>query len=201
MTLQSEVTNAGKDRAEMKHQFRGTVGATLPVFRMMDSETLEARQRWIIAQSRTIGNSFIIAHLTNGTIGGTIGNYRGTWATQRIVHAGNVYREWFYDDKFEATAETTATWDHETNHNVVFASGDIAQSTRIYQNGATVTEAILTSDNSGTLSFWLTANGSDWESVTSGNKHTFTNTGEDLRWRGSASSAATLDLMTIEIIT
>ena len=168
----------------------------------MDSEVLEIRQRWVIAEQRAINNSFIVSHPDNGRVGyGTLGDYRGAWGIQRILQGGDVYREWFYDTRFNSTADTTADWDI-TNHNVVFDDGEIVQSSEIIQNAATVTQAQLNADYSGSVSFWLrTSTASAWESITPAAIHTFTNSGTLLYWRGSANGAATLDLLTIEIIT
>ena len=145
MSLQSEVSSAGKDRAEMKHQFRGSVGATLPVFMIMDKEDLDIKDRYTLVKTRDINNSFVLSHPTNGTLGGTIGDFRGSWGTQRVLQSGNVYREWFYDDEFNDSGVTTASWD-TTNHRITFVPSNIAQSGTIYQNQSTITQAILTID-------------------------------------------------------
>ena len=198
--IEKEIGYGGKDRAEMKHQFRGTVDI-IPVFRILDKEELEVRDRWMKVKSRPINNSFVIGHPVNGKIGyGTIGDFRGSWTTERVIQSENVYREWFYDDEFKDSS-TTANWD-TSNHRLTFASGDIAQSTSVYYNVTTVSQAILTADYSGTLSFWITADGgSHWESTNSGETHIFENTGQDLRWKASAVTSATINNLTIEIIT
>jgi len=116
--IEQEIAYAGKDRAEMKHSFRGTVEA-IPVFKILDKEELEVRDRWMIIKSRPINNSFILGHPTNGVLGqGTLGDFRGDWTIQRVVQSEKIYREWFYDDQF-LDSISGGTWD-TTNHRVVF---------------------------------------------------------------------------------
>ena len=199
MGIEQEIGTGGKDREEMKHQFMGTVGATLPVFIIRDKEELEIRDRWMKITNRAINNSFIIGHPDNGKIGyGTIGDFRSAAVLQRVVQAENVYREWFYDNTFNATAVTTANWD-TTNHRLAFTAGQIAQSLGIYYNQTNVVQGLLNASYSGTVAFWLSANtGNTWESVNSGTQHTFTTTGQDLRWKASASTSATINSLTVE---
>jgi len=62
--------------------------------------------------------------------------------------------------------------------------GNIGQSLSIDYGNDTITQAKITVTYSGgTPNVFLTADGTNWESVTSGVTHTFTNTGTDLRWR------------------
>jgi len=201
MAVEREIAYAGKDRAEMKHQFRGTVDV-IPVFKIMDREELEIRDRWLKITHRNINNSFVLGHPVNGILGsGTIGDFRGDPILDRVVQAENIYREWFYDDEFKTTAETTANWDI-TNHQITFSSGDIAQSTSIYYNVTNITGVRLTAEYSGTISFYLSNDGgTTWEAVVPGELHTFSTTGQDLRWKASAQTSATLNYLNIEIIT
>lgn len=56
----------------------------------------------------------------------------------------------------------------------------------IYKNAETITSATLTAiyTGSGTLTFYLSADGgTNFEEVTSGTQHTFTNTGEELKYK------------------
>ena len=65
----------------------------------------------------------------------------------------------------------------------------IEQSTSIDFDNGTITQATLTSTEvSGNFTYEMTANGSTFETVTSGVRHFFTNTGTDLRWRATAST-------------
>lgn len=203
MSLESEIGYGGLDRAEMKHQFKGTIGSVIPVFKIIDKETLDVKDRWIKIKSRGINNSFIIGHNTNGTIGGTIGDFRGSLATFRIIQGDDTYREWFYDNEFMGT-NTTASWD-TTNNYLVIGSAEVVESTSIYYNNGTITRAKLTAFgtiNGGTMSYWMASDGSSYEPVTSGALHEFATLGVDLRWMGSLDAGAgTLSSVEIEIIT
>jgi len=60
----------------------------------------------------------------------------------------------------------------------------IAQSLSVALNQGTITTATLTATLTGsTPSFWMTADGTNFESITDGVAHTFTNPGVDLRWK------------------
>ena len=98
--------------------------------------------------------------------------------------------EGFIDDDFEDT-NGTASW--STTGSVTFTSGQIALSSSIDFNNGTITKATLDRTIvSGTFTYELTANGgTNWETVTSGTAHTFTNSGTDLRFRITESAATT----------
>ena len=61
----------------------------------------------------------------------------------------------------------------------------VAQSTSIDFNNGIVTSATLTAIvTEGNFAYYLSANGgTDWELVENGVSHTFTNTGNDLKWK------------------
>ena len=53
-----------------------------------------------------------------------------------------------------------------------------------YNNGTIIrAKMTVTATGDGTVRYWLTADGSNWEEVTSGVTHAFKNTGTDLRWK------------------
>ena len=68
-------------------------------------------------------------------------------------------------------------------------------------NNGNRTQAKLTSTEvSGSFDYELSVNGgSNWETVTSGTLHTFTNTGTDLRFRITESAASTGEISKIII--
>lgn len=68
------------------------------------------------------------------------------------------------------------------------------QSKSIYLDTNTVIKAtILTVTTVGNVIFYLSANGgTNWETVTVGTEHTFTNTGNDLRYMAIGDNGATL---------
>ncbi len=109
----------------------------------------------------------------------------------------NIYIETFVDDDYEASAGN-ASW--STTGSVTFTSGQIAQSESIDYNNSTITTAKLTStEASGSFDYEMTADGSNWESVTSGTAKTFSNTGTDLRWRATENAAGTGEISNILI--
>jgi hypothetical protein len=85
-------------------------------------------------------------------------------------------------------------------------TGATVRSTAFHKTGFTVTGARTTASFTGSLTWYLTADGgTNWESqsLTSGVQtvYSFTNTGSDLRWR--ADNTATTDQITridVEII-
>jgi len=107
----------------------------------------------------------------------------------------NVYTEEFIDEDFKASA-TTATWSGSVN----FTSGQVAQSEPVDYNNGTITTATLTATEvSGSFDYEMTANGSDWESITSNTPHTFSDSGTDLRWRATENAASTGEISEVEI--
>ena len=75
---------------------------------------------------------------------------------------------------------------------------DFGQSKSIDFNNGIITTATMTVTFTGnTPSLLMTADGTNWEAVTSGVAHTFTNTGTDLKWRIVA-SGTTVTQVTVE---
>ncbi len=114
-----------------------------------------------------------------------------------IIQHENTYEETFIDGDFKDT-NTTADW--TTTGSVDFTSGEIAESSSVDYNNGTITTATLTSTEvSGDFDYEMTADGTNWESVTSGTAHTFTNSGTDLRWRATEDAASTGEISQIDI--
>ena len=114
-----------------------------------------------------------------------------------MKQADNSYTEEFVDDDFEDTAGN-ASW--STTGSVTFTSGQIAKSSSVDKSNSTITTAKLTSTEvSGSFDYELTADGTNWESVTSGTAHTFTNSGTDLRWRATENATSTGEISEIKI--
>ncbi len=111
----------------------------------------------------------------------------------------NIYDENFGDTRYKDTVNTTATW--SGTGSVTFTSGQVAQSTSIDLDNSTITAAKLTSTEvSGTLLYELSANGgTNFETVTSGTRHFFANTGTDLRFRITENAASTAEVSNILI--
>ncbi len=145
------------------------------------------------------GDGFVLSHPSYGILGtSTLGDDSAVFTDDVVMQYENTYDEPFTDEDFEST-NTTATWG--TSGSVSFTSGQIAESNAIDFDNGTITQAKLTStETSGSFDYEMTANGSDWEAVTSGTTHTFTDTGTDLRWRATENSATTGEIsnMTVE---
>ena len=144
--------------------------------------------------------SFILGNSLAAILGTTeLGSNASAWAIQRVINPNNIWKESLRTDTFEDTTNTTATWD-TTNFRWTFTTGQIIQTSEIYLDSTTITSATLTIDSSrittpGNLTYQLSADGgTNWETVTLGTKHTFTNTGVDLRLKVTASGAATIDV-------
>lgn len=142
-----------------------------------------------------IGNSFIIGHPTNGVIGTAnavngqqivIGEAnRGTIIT-KVVNAFNMFREHFVNTYFKDSTYTTADW-ASVDESLKLTNGEIAQSSEIVYNDGTISFATIylnyNSEDDTYLTLQMTADGTNWETVTSDTEHSFTNTGTDLRFR------------------
>ena len=108
------------------------------------------------------------------------------------------YDETFIDSDFKDTDETDCTWDDDGS--ITFMSGQIAQSLSIDYNNSTITTVTLTSTEvSGSFTYELTADGTNWEEVISGTAHTFTDTGTDLRWRATEDNTSTGEISELKL--
>lgn len=116
-----------------------------------------------------------------------------------VSQGNNIYNEDFNDTDYRDTGNTTATW--TGSGSVTFTSGQIATSEAVDSNNGTILTAKLASTEvSGTLLYEMSANGgTNYETVTSGTKHFFTNTGNDLRWRVTENAASTAEISNILI--
>ncbi len=115
-----------------------------------------------------------------------------------INQGNNIYDEDFNDIIYKDSGNTTSTW--TGNDSVTFTSGQVAQSSSIDKNNGTITTALLTSTEvSGSFTYEMTADGSNWETVTSSVKHIFSNTGTDLRWRATENAASTGEISNLKV--
>jgi len=144
--------------------------------------------------------SFILGNYLAATLGTTeLGSRASAWELSRVISPNNVWKEALRTDTFEDSTATTATWD-TTNFRWTFTTGQIIQTSEIYLDSTTLTSATLTIQSSritspGNLAYQLSADGgTNWETITLGTKHTFSNTGIDLRLKITASGSATIDI-------
>ncbi len=143
---------------------------------------------------------FILGNFKAGILGtSTLGSQLSTPMLRFVQQGGNVYTEAFKDTDFKDTTGT-ATW-NTTTKKLEFTAAQIGQSKEIdYRNG-TITKAKLTvTIDSGTFTLYLSADGgTNWESVTSGSIHTFTNTGTNLKWKITESGASTGEISQVVV--
>jgi len=156
-------------------------------------------------RTNTLGNSWIVGSSTNGLVGTNTATQGGgqqvVGADSRVMtivgveNTSDTFYERFNFNTYIDTSTTTATPDY-TNEDTDFTSSEILQSLACYYGSSTITKATLTSDSTTNLTFKLSSDGgSNWETVTSGTIHTFTNTGSDLRYQATASDTATISLI------
>ena len=160
-----------------------------------------AKPRWRKIQGETVGGAdlFLLGHSTYGVLGtSTLGDTdMGATTDFYIQQFENNYEEDFIDDDFEGAGN--ASW--STTGSVEFTSGQIALSGSIDYNNGTITTATLDSTEvSGDFDYEMTADGSNWESVTPGTAHTFSNTGTDLRFRITENAASTGEISQVTIV-
>lgn len=142
------------------------------------------------------GGTFIFGHPDFGVFGTSVFGSGSSTITFAVTNPNNTFIERFGFDYFEDSSNTTADWD-TSNQWLLFASGEVAQSDSIFLNNVTVVTATFTcgfdTGDSGDLTCELSADGgSNWETATIGTQHTFTNTGDDLRFKLTASDAVKL---------
>ena len=141
--------------------------------------------------------TFILGHSSAGVLGTSkLGSQVSSEVDWFVQQYSDSYDEEFIDDDFKHS-NTTATWG---SGSVTFTSGQIAESSSIDLRNGTITSAKLTStETSGSFTYQMTADGTNWENVTSGTAHTFTNTGTDLRWRATENASSTGEISELKI--
>ncbi len=136
---------------------------------------------WGSAEWGPIQDAFILGHPGAAILGTSrLGSSDIEWIWHSVVNPNDTFYEIFRNDTFEDSDDTTADWD-TTNYKVDFdTDGEIVQSKVIAKNGVSYTGAkmTLTGTNKDNLTLYLSGNGgSNWEEVTNGTTHTFTNSG------------------------
>lgn len=120
----------------------------------------------------------------------------GTFHTVRVVHPFRTYIDTLYSDLFEDTANTNAIWG--TTGAIALTNSQVVQSLPIYLNNDTVSTATLRATDGGSVSYLMSADGgSNFEAVTSGVAHNFTNQGADLRWKATASDTTSISYVEV----
>ena len=182
----------------------GTPADAGSVFKVK-KEKLVLKELATRVSTRTIGDSFILGHSTNGTLGSSnsnvLGDDRGAITVIRVVNPNNTFQEYFRTDTFKG-ASTTADWD-TTNHWLEIAHNETCILSSIYKNNDTIYTITITmeSDDDVTdLLIFLSANGgSNYEAVIHNTKHTFSNTGTDLRILLGNTSGSTITITKVKV--
>lgn len=169
------------------------------------SRSTKYKRRYMKLQKKTYDlpetDVFIFGSVNYGVLGtNKLGDSTGeVYSDVKISQGNNRYLELFYDNTFEDTGVTTANWD-TVGEEISFTAGQLAQTSSIYLGDTDlVTKATLTVTVTGTLTLQMSADGgANWETVTSGVEHTFTNTGFDLRIKITESGAAVASVTALE---
>ena len=143
----------------------------------------------------TASISFVLGNSSAAILGTSkLGSQTSEEVDHWVEQYENEYTEEFVDDDFEDT-DGTGTW-----LTGVILTGEILKSSSIDYNNSTVTSALatFTGSGAGTPTFYLTADGTNFEEVTSGTSHTFVNSGTDLRFRVD-SAGGTYTLTKVEV--
>jgi hypothetical protein len=143
-------------------------------------------------QKRTLGNAWIVGSSTNGIVGPNTNTQNGLQqvvggagredVVAAVLNSGDKHIQRFNNTEFFDSTNSTGDWN---SGNISLTSGETIRSTIIAFNGNNIGFATLNTDNSDNdLTYYLSANdGTNWEEVTPGVQHTFTNTGTKLKWR------------------
>jgi CO/xanthine dehydrogenase Mo-binding subunit len=157
---------------------------------------------WGTAKWRGTANiSFVLGNSKAAILGTSLlGSQASAYVVTSVTNPSSIMNERFNFNTYNDTASTTATW-NTAGETSTYTSGQLAQSLAVALNDGTITAATLTATEvSGSFDYVMTADGgSNWESVTSGAAHTFTNTGTDLRWRATENAASTGEINNIKI--
>jgi len=143
----------------------------------------------------TANISFVLGNTSAAILGTSkLGSQVSAQVNRFIQQYQNDYEETFIDDDFEDT-DGTGTWLTGT-----MLTTEYLQSSSVDYNNSTITKATatFTGSGAGTPTFYLSADGTNFEEVTSGTSHTFVNSGTDLRWK-VLSTGGTYTLTKVEV--
>ena len=148
-----------------------------------------------------ITNAFILGNSAAGILGSSpLGSQLSDFEIYGVDNPNGIWREALRTNTFEDTTNTTATWD-TTNFRWSFTTGQIIQTSLIsYNETVTIVNATLNIESSqitnpSNLTYYLSADdGTNFEQVTLGTQHVFTNTGKKLKLKIVASGSAQIDV-------
>jgi len=157
--------------------------------------------------NETYGAGFILGHASQARLGGSeLGDSGTDQVVVLVYNDDNRYLEYFKSNLFEDTTITTATWGSD---GLVFSTSlQLAQSLAIAysaddpQTYVSATLQVEGTDTGDGLYYLSPDGGTNWETITPGTSHTFTNVGTELRFKiSNDSNAITIDKITVQYIT
>ena len=170
------------------------------------NQTFQIIETPLVASTKTLGHAWIVGSSSNGLVGANLGTEAGEQQVGggagrvetivRVVCPNNTYREYFRDTDFKDTSQpNTADWD-TTNYRLAMSSSTnknrayntVATSKSIFLNSQTIFKATVsateTKFDKDIIKYFLSADsGSNWEECTLNEEHSFSVTGNDLRFR------------------
>ncbi|MCH7561597.1 MAG: hypothetical protein IIC67_09595 [Thaumarchaeota archaeon] len=167
----------------LEEQFLKNQDILQELFDFENTLIIQPRYRRIFTETVGGTNLFILGNTTYGLLGtGKLGDTDlGAEIDSFIQQFENSYTEDFIDTDFFDDPNSTGDW-----LTGVITSGQTLRSLSIDFDNSTISvaTATFTESGAGTPTFYLSADGgSNWEIVTSGVAHTFSNTGTSLKWR------------------
>ena len=140
VSLDEILASDKKDKEVMKHQWY--VGdTTYPMVRRNQEEKPRMIEGYMIVRTKPVGSSFILSHTISGLLGQTsigLGDSRTT-IVERIVHSNDEYTEFFTDEVFYDSTNSTAKWDSVSHRAELSSSAtvpEVIQSLTLEQNNA-----------------------------------------------------------------
>ena len=192
------MSNQNKDKDNIKTQFDS---ADISAYFKFFTDEITAGDQLVVKERDTSNEMVWDRDVWDGTSGTAIdnwgtGDFTGSQDIIRVINPNRTHKDYFDDAYWNDTANTNATW--TGGGQISFSGTQTASSNIVYANLETVSSAKLTAVGSGSVNYLMSAdNGSNWESVTSGQSHTFTNTGTQLKWRVTATSSSSVSKVTI----
>lgn len=156
------VLDYGQNIQQTRDEF-GEEPDTFPVIKIK-RETVKIEELSTLGRERDIGDSFILGHATNGVLGTSNGNILGadygsyTW--DFVTNPNNIFNEYFRNNTFCNTTNTTANWD-TTDLRAEFDAYEVLETNSIFKNNETVLSVTphITED-SGSVAIFANASGS-----------------------------------------
>lgn len=187
-----------RNQAQLREQL-GRNPDTFPLLNANYQESIAIEEGPTQLTRLSQGCSWIVGSSTNGIVGANTGTDNGQQQVVgacgreieflRVVNPLNRFYEHFRDNTYEDTSETTADWD-TTNFwlKMSSSSNTEAVSEPIQSNLEDIPSATMflegTNLDSESVKYYLSNNdGATWEEVTLGVEHTFSTTGQVLRFR------------------